>query len=47
MAAAHMGWIVVSLDPDNAESCLSRFRANSTTGWIVFVGLLADGLLRL
>lgn len=47
LAAGHMGWIVVTLDPENGENCLARFRANSTTGWIVFLGLLADGLLRL
>jgi 4-hydroxybenzoate polyprenyltransferase len=38
--------LVVTLDPDNPRNCLERFRANSTTGWIVFAGLVADTVLR-
>ena len=40
-------WLVVSLDPDDAQSCLSRFRGNTVTGWILFAGLLADAALRI
>jgi hypothetical protein len=36
----------VTLDPDDPRTCLVRFRANSTTGWIIFVGLIADAALR-
>jgi 4-hydroxybenzoate polyprenyltransferase len=39
-------WLVVTLDPDDAQNCLKRFRENSTTGWIVFAGLVADALFR-
>ena len=42
----HAIWLIVTLDPDDPQNCLARFRANSTTGWIVFGGLLLDGLLR-
>ena len=45
-ALLHAVWLIVTLDPDNPENCLKRFRANSTTGWIVFAGLVADALIR-
>ena len=45
-AMLHVVWILVSLDPDDPMNCLRRFRANSTTGWIIFAGLVADALLR-
>jgi 4-hydroxybenzoate polyprenyltransferase len=40
-------WMIATLDPDDPRNCLQRFRANSVTGWIIFAGLLADGLLRI
>jgi len=45
-AMLHAIWLIVSLNPDDPQNCLSRFRANSATGWIIFVGLLADAALR-
>jgi 4-hydroxybenzoate polyprenyltransferase len=42
----HAAWLIATLDPNDPENCLRRFRANSTTGWIVFVGLVADAVLR-
>jgi len=42
----HATWLIATLDPDDPRNCLKRFRANSTTGWIVFVGLLLDAALR-
>jgi 4-hydroxybenzoate polyprenyltransferase len=42
----HAMSLVVTLDPGNTGNCLARFRANSTTGWIVFAGLLLDAVLR-
>lgn len=45
-AMLHVVWMLVSLDPDDPQNCLGRFRANSTTGWIIFAGLVADALLR-
>jgi 4-hydroxybenzoate polyprenyltransferase len=38
----HATWLIVTLEPDHPSNCLARFRANSTTGWIVFLGLLLD-----
>ena len=40
----HAIWLIVTLDPHNTENCLKRFRANSTTGWIIFAGLVADAV---
>jgi 4-hydroxybenzoate polyprenyltransferase len=45
-AMLHAIWLIVSLRSDDPKNCLSRFRANSTTGWIIFAGLLADAVLR-
>ncbi|MGQ7792299.1 4-hydroxybenzoate octaprenyltransferase [Faunimonas sp. B44] len=45
-AAAHFAWQVATLDPRDTASALRRFKANSTTGWILFVGLLLDAALR-
>ena len=45
-AAIHMGWQVVTLRPGDTDNCLTRFRANRWTGWLVFAGLLADALIR-
>jgi 4-hydroxybenzoate polyprenyltransferase len=42
----HAIFLIVTLDPHDTENCLQRFRANSTTGWIVFAGLVADGVFR-
>jgi 4-hydroxybenzoate polyprenyltransferase len=41
----HAIWLVVTLEPDDPRNCLTRFRANSTTGWIVFAGLVLDAVL--
>jgi 4-hydroxybenzoate polyprenyltransferase len=38
----HATWLIVTLDPEDSQNCLKRFRANSTTGWIIFLGLMAD-----
>jgi 4-hydroxybenzoate polyprenyltransferase len=42
----HVAYLVATLNPDSPENCLGRFRANSTTGWIIFAGLVADAVLR-
>ena len=42
----HAIWLIVTLNPDDPQNCLRRFRENSTTGWIIFAGLVADALLR-
>jgi 4-hydroxybenzoate polyprenyltransferase len=42
----HAAYLIATLDPDDPGNCLKRFRANSTTGWIIFAGLVADAMLR-
>jgi len=41
-AGAHMGWQIVRLDIDDGDRCLQLFRSNTQTGWLVFLGLVAD-----
>jgi 4-hydroxybenzoate polyprenyltransferase len=41
----HAAYLIVTLAPDDPQNCLARFRANSTTGWIIFAGLIADTVL--
>ena len=41
-AAAQLGWQVVSLDMDDAENCLERFRSNRDFGLIVLGAILID-----
>ncbi len=47
LAMLYATWLVVTLEPDSTSNCLGRFRANTTIGWIVFAGLLADGVIGL
>ena len=42
IAAVHMGWQVLTLNVESPENCLERFRANRTTGWIIFIALLME-----
>ncbi len=46
LAAAHMGSQIIRLDIDNGDLCLKLFRSNHTTGWLIFLGLVADAALR-
>jgi 4-hydroxybenzoate polyprenyltransferase len=41
-AAAQLGWQAVTLDTDDAENCLTRFRSNRDFGAIVFAAILID-----
>jgi 4-hydroxybenzoate polyprenyltransferase len=41
-AAAQLGWQVATLDIDDADNCLTRFRSNRDFGVIVFVAAAAD-----
>jgi len=38
----HLAWQVVTLDVDDAENCLTRFRANRDFGSIIFFSLAAE-----
>ena len=44
-AAAQLGWQVATLDIDNAENCLSRFRSNRDFAVIVLGAMMADTAL--
>jgi 4-hydroxybenzoate polyprenyltransferase len=41
-AAAQLGWQVITLDIDDAENCLRRFRSNRDFGLIVLGAILID-----
>jgi 4-hydroxybenzoate polyprenyltransferase len=42
LAAAHLAWQVLSLDIDDAENCLVRFRSNRDLGLIVLAAIVLD-----
>ena len=44
-AMLYATWLVVTLEPADPRNCLTRFRANSRIGWIIFAGLMLDALL--
>ena len=46
LGAVHLGWQVAKLDIDDPARCLRLFRSNRDYGLIVFVGLVADALVR-
>lgn len=41
---AHLAWQVATLDTQDPDNCLARFRSNRTAGLLLFAGLAADGL---
>ena len=45
--AGHLGWQVARLDVDDPDRCLALFRSNREAGWILFAGLVVDGLRHL
>jgi 4-hydroxybenzoate polyprenyltransferase len=45
--ALHLAWQVRTLAIDDPDNCLRLFRSNRNYGWIVFAGLIADGLWRM
>jgi 4-hydroxybenzoate polyprenyltransferase len=45
LAALHLAWQIVTLDVNDEENCLTRFRANRDFGAIVFVAILLEYLL--
>lgn len=44
--AIHLGWQVRTFRLGDAATCLMLFRSNRDYGWIVFAGLIADGVVR-
>ncbi len=45
-AGVHMIWQIATLDIDDGERCLQLFRSNTQTGCLVFIGLVADCVVR-
>ncbi len=45
VVALHLGWQVTTLDINNSDNCLQRFRANRTVGLVLFAGLVLDLLV--
>jgi len=43
--AAQLVWQIKTLDTDDAENCLKRFRSNRELGALVFVSIAADALV--
>ncbi|MCT8267058.1 4-hydroxybenzoate octaprenyltransferase [Afifella sp. JA880] len=44
--AAHFAWQVATLDTEDADNCLLRFRSNRDAGAIIFAGLCLDALFK-
>ena len=42
LVGLQLAWQVATLDIDDPDNCLRRFRSNRDVGWVVFLGLLAD-----
>ncbi|MFK8032530.1 MAG: 4-hydroxybenzoate octaprenyltransferase [Hyphomicrobiales bacterium] len=40
--AAHLGWQVASLQPENPDRCLKQFRSNRNAGLLLFAGLALE-----
>jgi 4-hydroxybenzoate polyprenyltransferase len=45
--AVHLTWQVRTLHADDPDNCLMLFRSNRDYGWIVFVGLVGDAVVRM
>ncbi|KAH7922350.1 UbiA prenyltransferase [Leucogyrophana mollusca] len=41
-AAAHLGWQIGTLNPDDAKDCWKKFEAGGNLGYIVWGGMIAD-----
>ena len=47
MGAAQLGWQVATLDVNDGDNCLKRFRSNRNFGAIIFIALVAEAAVRL
>ncbi|MEM7302144.1 MAG: 4-hydroxybenzoate octaprenyltransferase [Pseudomonadota bacterium] len=45
LGAAQMIWQIRTIDIDDGDQCLRLFKSNSHFGWILFLGLVVDGLV--
>ncbi len=44
--ALHFAWQITTLDVDDQENCLKRFRSNHAVGAIVFIAVAFENLVR-
>jgi 4-hydroxybenzoate polyprenyltransferase len=42
LAAAQLAWQIRTLDIDDADNCLARFKSNQVVGWVLLGGLVTD-----
>jgi 4-hydroxybenzoate polyprenyltransferase len=47
LGAAQLGWQVATLDVNDGDNCLKRFRSNRNFGAIIFIALVAEAAVRL
>ena len=47
IAALHFAWQIQTLDINNADNCLARFKSNRTIGIIVFLAICAEMMLNM
>lgn len=47
LVALHLSWQLWRLDTADTRSCLQMFRSNTGLGWILFIGLVIDSVVRL
>jgi len=43
--AAHFAWQIKTVDLDSPESCMAKFKSNTTVGALLFAGGLISRLL--
>ncbi len=42
LIAGHFVWQINTIEIDDPDNCLSRFRANQWVGWVFFLGVIGD-----
>ncbi len=45
LIAAHFGWQLATLKPDDQADCLAKFKANAQVGWLLLLAILATPLI--
>ena len=46
VGSLHLGWQIANLNIEDSSNCLRLFRSNRDFGWIIFVGLVLEGVWR-
>ena len=46
VGSLHLGWQIINLNIEDSSNCLRLFRSNRDFGWIIFVGLVLEGIWR-